>query len=67
MQHVIRETITLIRIERWLVRDDDADEPAPALAAEQVVEEIVLSGAEASLVRDIFRRILAEHHGEASS
>ncbi|HYF64513.1 MAG TPA: hypothetical protein VD886_16935 [Herpetosiphonaceae bacterium] len=67
MQHVIRETITLIRIERWLVSDDAAGEPAPALAAEQVVEEIVLSGVEASLVRDIFRRILAEHHGEASS
>jgi hypothetical protein len=64
MQHVIREIITLIRIERWLVSDGSPDAAAPEVASEQVVEEIVLSSSEASQVREVFRRILAEHRGE---
>ena len=64
MQHIIREIITLIRIERWLVSDGSPDTAAPELASEQVVEEIVLSSSEASQVREAFRRILAEHRGD---
>jgi hypothetical protein len=67
MQHVIREIITLIRIERWLVSDDDPNAHDLELVPEQVVEEIVLSSTEATRVREVFRRILAEHHGEECS
>ena len=60
MRHVIRETITLLRIERWIVNDD-----APYLiemlpVSEQVVEELVLSSAEEAQVRELFRRILEQ-------
>jgi hypothetical protein len=67
MQHIIRETITLIRIERWFVSDDGPDAHDRELASEQVVEEIVLSSTEATRVREVFRHILAEHHGEEGS
>ncbi len=67
MQHIIREIITLIRIERWIVSDDSQESSDRALVSEQVVEEIVLSSTQATQVREVFRRLLAEHRDEESS
>ncbi len=66
MHHIIRETITLIRIERWLLHDDSAEPSAPEQVAEQVVEEIVLSGSTAVQVREVLLRIFAEYLGDDS-
>ena len=60
MRHVIRETITLLRIERWVINDDESDATEMLPASEQVVEEIVLSSAEEAQVRELFRRILEQ-------
>lgn len=60
MRHVIRETITLLRIERWVISDDESDVAEMLPVSEQVVEEIVLSSAEEAQVRELFRRILKQ-------
>lgn len=60
MRHVIRETITLLRIERWVISDDESDVAEMLPVSEQVVEEIVLSSAEEAQVRELFRRILQQ-------
>jgi hypothetical protein len=64
MRHVIREIITLIRIERWLVADDRPGGSDLTAASEHVVEQIVLSGADEAQVRELFRRILEERRWE---
>jgi hypothetical protein len=60
MQRIIREVITLIRIERWLVVDDRPDAPQQDEAAERVIEQIVLNSASEAQVRELFRRILEQ-------
>jgi hypothetical protein len=59
MRHVIRETITLIRIERWFVREEQASQAALPFVSEQVVEELVLNSSEVAEVHELFQRILA--------
>jgi hypothetical protein len=60
MQRIIREVITLIRIERWLVVDDRPDAPQQDGVAERVIEQIVLNSASEAQVRELFRRILEQ-------
>jgi hypothetical protein len=62
MRHVIRETITLIRIERWFVREEQASQAEVPFVSEQVVEELVLNSSEVAEVRALFQRILASQH-----
>jgi hypothetical protein len=66
MRHVIRETITLIRIERWFVADEQTGESELLPDSEHVVEELILSTAEEAQVRELFRRILAEQRSKRS-
>lgn len=60
MRRVIRETITMIRIERWLIDDEHLGKSVLIPSSEHVVEEVVLSHAQEAQVRELFRRILEE-------
>ena len=61
MQHIIRETITLIRIERWLVSDGNPDSNTVELASERIVEEIVLRSTETAHVDELVRHLVTNH------
>lgn len=63
MRRVIREVITLIRIERWLVVGEEP--AASATVAEELIEQIVLSEAEAARVYELLiQYIVAQRLGD---
>ena len=64
MRRVIREIITLIRIERWLVAGDDERACCPEGGAERITDQLVLSAAEAAQVRELFRHIIERRRWE---
>ncbi len=64
MRRVIREVITLIRIERWLVVGEGTATPAAGADHEQIVEQIVLSEAELAWARELFRQISEQRRWE---
>ena len=42
MKRVIREVITLIRIERWLVKEDQTTSPTNSTEPELIIEESLI-------------------------
>lgn len=64
MKRIIRELITLIRIERWVVEEDQTSHADPMLpppqphALEVWLEETVLAADGRVLKRELFRRVL---------
>jgi hypothetical protein len=58
MRRVIREIITLVRVERWFVAEDAPLSNAPD-PTEHVIEQIVLDAADAAQLHDLFQRLLA--------
>ena len=47
MKRVIREVITLIRIERWLVKEDAAPGQTDGAEAELIIEETLIEAQDA--------------------
>lgn len=67
MRRVIKETITLIRIERWLIADEQASASEHEHTSEQILEQIVLHGAEVALVRELVQRLRSQQLTAPSS
>ncbi len=68
MKRIIREVITLIRIERWLVKEDASTEPSTTVEPDLIIEESIIEAQEPEQgdLRVIAQRILEARQWEVT-
>jgi len=68
MKRIIREVITLIRIERWLVKEDAPTEPSTTGEPDLIIEESIIEAHEPEQgdLRVIAQRVLEARQWEVT-
>lgn len=66
MKRIIREVITLIRIERWLIKEDETTSTADMNEPERIIEESIVAtqAGEGDDLRVIAQRVLEARQWE---